>query len=202
MVVGGGLSGAHRRADRIVERRRRRVRRPVEVACPRSQGPGRRRPSGRDRRRTASRSRAGPTRSSPTSRGAWTSAERLGLGDQLIGTDPQHRRSFVVREGRLMPVPEGFVLMAPNRLGPLADDARSSRGAGKLRMLMDLVLPAAGRRRRREPRLVRPAPAGPRGAGAAGAAAGRRHLHGRPERAEPEGDAARSSWRWSASTAA
>jgi oxygen-dependent protoporphyrinogen oxidase len=64
----------------------------------------------------------------------------LGLGDQLIGTDPQHRRSFVVRQGRLMPVPEGFVLLAPNRLGPLLTTPILSL-RGKLRMLLDLVLP-------------------------------------------------------------
>jgi oxygen-dependent protoporphyrinogen oxidase len=65
---------------------------------------------------------------------------QLGLGEQLIGTDPQHRRSFVVREGRLAPVPEGFVLLSPNRLGPiLATPILSWRG--KLRMLLDLVLP-------------------------------------------------------------
>ena len=40
------------------------------------------------------------------------------LYDQ-IDTDSQHRRSFVVRGGRLLPVPEGFVLMAPTRLGPM-----------------------------------------------------------------------------------
>jgi oxygen-dependent protoporphyrinogen oxidase len=64
----------------------------------------------------------------------------LGLGDRLIGTDPQHRRSFVVRNGRLFPVPEGFVLMAPNRLGPILTTPILSL-RGKLRMLMDLVLP-------------------------------------------------------------
>jgi oxygen-dependent protoporphyrinogen oxidase len=64
----------------------------------------------------------------------------LGLGDQLIGTDDRYRRSFVVRNGALIPVPEGFVLMAPQRLGPLlASPILSWRG--KLRMLMDLVLP-------------------------------------------------------------
>lgn len=64
----------------------------------------------------------------------------LGLGDQLIGTDPQHRRSFVVRHGRLFPVPEGFVLMAPNRLSPiLTTPILSFRG--KLRMLMDRFIP-------------------------------------------------------------
>jgi oxygen-dependent protoporphyrinogen oxidase len=64
----------------------------------------------------------------------------LGLGDQLIGTDAQHRRSFVVREGRLLPVPEGFVLLAPNRLGPILTTPILS-WRGKLRMLMDLVVP-------------------------------------------------------------
>jgi oxygen-dependent protoporphyrinogen oxidase len=64
----------------------------------------------------------------------------LGLADQLIDTDAQHRRSFVVRNGRLYPVPEGFVLMAPNRLGPLLTSPILSFG-GKLRVLLDLVLP-------------------------------------------------------------
>jgi len=64
----------------------------------------------------------------------------LGLGDQMIGTDDRNRRSFVVRGGKLLPVPEGFVLMAPGRIGPLlASPILSARG--KLRMLLDLVLP-------------------------------------------------------------
>src|SRR4051794_8413223 len=67
----------------------------------------------------------------------------LGLADRLIGTDPQHRRSFVVRQGRVMPVPEGFVLMAPNRLGPILTTPILS-WRGKLRMLLDLVLPRKG----------------------------------------------------------
>jgi oxygen-dependent protoporphyrinogen oxidase len=64
----------------------------------------------------------------------------LGLADQLVGTDPQHRRSFVVRQGRLVPVPEGFVLLAPNRLGPMLTTPILS-WRGKLRLLLDLVLP-------------------------------------------------------------
>ena len=64
----------------------------------------------------------------------------LGLADRLIGTAPGHRRSFVVRQGRLLPVPEGFVLMAPRRLGPLLMTPILS-WRGKLRMLLDLVLP-------------------------------------------------------------
>ena len=65
---------------------------------------------------------------------------RLGLGDQLIETDPSHRRSFVVRKGRLVPVPEGFVLMAPHRLLPILTTPILS-WRGKLRFLMDLVIP-------------------------------------------------------------
>ncbi|WZP00047.1 protoporphyrinogen oxidase [Isosphaeraceae bacterium EP7] len=64
----------------------------------------------------------------------------LGLGDQLIGTDEHHRRSFVVGKGRLLPVPEGFVLMSPRRLMPLLTSPILS-WKGKIRALMDLVLP-------------------------------------------------------------
>jgi protoporphyrinogen/coproporphyrinogen III oxidase len=64
----------------------------------------------------------------------------LGLGDQVIGTDNRNRRSFVVRKGKLLPVPEGFVLMAPGRLLPLLTSPILSV-PGKLRLLMDLVLP-------------------------------------------------------------
>ncbi len=64
----------------------------------------------------------------------------LGLSDQLISMDSANRRSFVVREGKLHPVPEGFVLMAPNRLAPILTTPILSL-RGKLRMLMDLVIP-------------------------------------------------------------
>jgi protoporphyrinogen/coproporphyrinogen III oxidase len=64
----------------------------------------------------------------------------LGLGDQLIGAESGRRRSFVVRQGKLVPVPEGFVLLAPNRLLPILTTPILS-WRGKLRMLLDLVLP-------------------------------------------------------------
>ena len=66
--------------------------------------------------------------------------QRLGLADQLIETEASKRRSFVVRNGRLAPVPEGFVLMAPNRLLPILTTPILSL-RGKLRLLMDLVIP-------------------------------------------------------------
>ena len=64
----------------------------------------------------------------------------LGLGDQIISTDDRHRRSFVVRNGKLLPVPDGFVLMAPSKLGPLLTSPILSI-RGKLRMLLDLAIP-------------------------------------------------------------
>jgi oxygen-dependent protoporphyrinogen oxidase len=67
-------------------------------------------------------------------------AKRIGLESQLIQTNEQHRRSFIVRDGRLRPVPEGFQLLAPSRIWPfLTSDIFSL--AGKARMAADLFLP-------------------------------------------------------------
>jgi oxygen-dependent protoporphyrinogen oxidase len=67
-------------------------------------------------------------------------AKRLGLESQLIQTNTEHRRSFVVRNGRLRPVPEGFQLLGPSRLWPFVTSDIFS-WTGKARMAMDLLLP-------------------------------------------------------------
>jgi len=67
-------------------------------------------------------------------------AERLDLRSRLIGTRDADRRTFVVHAGRLHPLPEGFLLLAPTRLAPLAASGLFS-WPGKLRMALDLVLP-------------------------------------------------------------
>ena len=67
-------------------------------------------------------------------------AKRLGLESQLIQTNEEYRRSFIVRNGRLRAVPEGFQLLAPSRIWPfLTSDIFSI--AGKARMAADLFLP-------------------------------------------------------------
>ena len=113
----------------------------------------------------------------------------LGLGDRLIGTDDQHRRSFVgparaARAGARGVRADGPAAARADADHPpalLAREAAADDGPG----------PAPpGRGRRREPLLVRPPPPGSRGLRAPGAAAGGRDLHGRPERAEPAGDPA------------
>lgn len=69
--------------------------------------------------------------------------KRLGLESRLIETNTQHRRSFIVRQGRLLPVPDGFQLLAPSRFWPLVKSDIFS-WSGKARMALDLVLPRRG----------------------------------------------------------
>lgn len=66
--------------------------------------------------------------------------ERLGIADRLIGTTPGERRTHVVHRGRLHPLPDGFLMLAPTRLWPLAFSPLFT-WRGKLRMGLDLVLP-------------------------------------------------------------
>jgi oxygen-dependent protoporphyrinogen oxidase len=66
--------------------------------------------------------------------------DRLALTDRLIPTQEAHRRTFVVHGGRLVPLPDGFLLLAPSRLGPVWRSPLLS-WRGKLRVTMDLVLP-------------------------------------------------------------
>jgi oxygen-dependent protoporphyrinogen oxidase len=65
---------------------------------------------------------------------------RLGLEDHLLRTDDRFRRTYVAFRGALHPLPEGFQLLAPTRLGPFAR-SRLFSWPGKLRMGLDLVLP-------------------------------------------------------------
>jgi oxygen-dependent protoporphyrinogen oxidase len=73
-------------------------------------------------------------------------AERLGLGPRLVATDDRFRRVYVVRRGRLHPLPEGWLLIGPTRLGPVWRSPLLS-WPGKARLALDLVRPA---RRSRE----------------------------------------------------
>ena len=69
---------------------------------------------------------------------------RIGFAEELIGPNEQHRRAFVVRKGKLHPVPEGFTLLATAQLGPILRTPLLSP-LGKLRMGWELFV-----RRRRE----------------------------------------------------
>ena len=66
--------------------------------------------------------------------------ERLGLEPRLRSTDARFRRVYVVHRRRLVALPEGFLLLAPTRLGPVLRSSLFS-WPGKARMALDLVLP-------------------------------------------------------------
>lgn len=65
---------------------------------------------------------------------------RLGLAEAIQETQPAYRRSFVVRHGRLVMVPEGWYLVAPARLGALWRTPLVSWRA-KLRMACEPWIP-------------------------------------------------------------
>lgn len=65
---------------------------------------------------------------------------RVGLGDDLLATDATRRRAFVVFQGRLEPVPEGFIIMAPRDIGAVLK-SRVLSPWGKLRMAAEWALP-------------------------------------------------------------
>jgi oxygen-dependent protoporphyrinogen oxidase len=65
----------------------------------------------------------------------------VGLGESLVPTSAP-RTVYVLRRGRLHPLPEG-VLGIPNRIGPLVRTGLFS-WRGKLRMGLDLVAPRGG----------------------------------------------------------
>ncbi|QDT68219.1 Protoporphyrinogen oxidase [Planctomycetes bacterium MalM25] len=58
---------------------------------------------------------------------------RVGLEEELLPTDPARRRALVVSNGRIRRVPEGFVLMSPQRAWPiLASPILSPLGKARL----------------------------------------------------------------------
>jgi oxygen-dependent protoporphyrinogen oxidase len=69
---------------------------------------------------------------------------RLGMTEELLSTDENRRKAYVVHHGRLVHVPEGFLLMAPRQIGPVLRTPLLSVG-GKLRLLAEALVP-----RRRE----------------------------------------------------
>lgn len=44
----------------------------------------------------------------------------LGLGEQLLGSNDSERRTYILHRGRLVPLPDGLMLLVPTRLWPMA----------------------------------------------------------------------------------
>ncbi|HEX9665080.1 MAG TPA: protoporphyrinogen oxidase [Thermodesulfobacteriota bacterium] len=66
---------------------------------------------------------------------------RLGLGPELIPTNEENRRTYVVKRGRLIYVPDGFLMLAPTRLLSFLTSPLFT-WRGKLRTALETVLPS------------------------------------------------------------
>jgi protoporphyrinogen/coproporphyrinogen III oxidase len=66
--------------------------------------------------------------------------ERLGLQESIINTLPDGGGTFILRDGRLMPLPEGLTLLVPAEFKAIARTPLLSP-LGKARMAMDIVIP-------------------------------------------------------------
>lgn len=69
--------------------------------------------------------------------------EELGLGDQVIASNDERRRTFVLRGGRLIQIPDGLQFMAPTRMAPVLRSPLLSVGA-KARMAAELLRRPSG----------------------------------------------------------
>jgi oxygen-dependent protoporphyrinogen oxidase len=67
-------------------------------------------------------------------------ARQLGIFDDETGTDDETKKTFIVKDGRLVEMPDGIMMFAPTKVVPMATTDLYS-WAGKARMAMDLVIP-------------------------------------------------------------
>jgi oxygen-dependent protoporphyrinogen oxidase len=67
-------------------------------------------------------------------------ATELGIKDQLIGANDEKRKTFVLVNGKLTPLPDGVMLIIPTKIMPFALSPLIS-WPGKIRMGMDLFIP-------------------------------------------------------------
>jgi oxygen-dependent protoporphyrinogen oxidase len=67
-------------------------------------------------------------------------ARRVGLESELLLTDPAQQQVFVVRQGKLVPIPPGFTAMAPTRFWSVLTTPTLSL-AGKARLACEVLVP-------------------------------------------------------------
>lgn len=61
----------------------------------------------------------------------------LGMADDLIGSNDHQRKTFIVRDGRLVPMPDGLLMMVPTKVMPMIG-TRLLSWPTKLRMGLEL----------------------------------------------------------------
>jgi len=67
-------------------------------------------------------------------------AEEVGLGDDLVTTNPNAKKTYILHDGKLHPMPSGLVLGIPTELRPFMESDLISMD-GKIRALEDFLLP-------------------------------------------------------------
>lgn len=67
-------------------------------------------------------------------------ARTLGIIDDETGTCDESKRTFIVKDGRLVEMPDGIMMFAPTKILPMATTPLYSWPA-KFRMALDLVIP-------------------------------------------------------------
>lgn len=85
---------------------------------------------------------AGPDTFLATKPWAVNLCKDLGLGERLQGTNPQHKNTYVLYHGQLMPLPDGLAMMVPTNVQAMLKTGLVS-WRGKARMGLDFVLPPA-----------------------------------------------------------
>ncbi|MCL2438595.1 MAG: protoporphyrinogen oxidase [Coriobacteriia bacterium] len=73
-------------------------------------------------------------------------ARYMGTESELIGTDESKKQTFIVKDGKLVPLPDGIMMFAPTKILPMATTKLYSWPA-KFRMALDIIMP----RRKRAP---------------------------------------------------
>jgi len=136
VVIGGGISGLAA-AHRVVELNRRDGR-PLEVIVLETGS----RLGGviETRRQDGMVLEGGPDAFLTEKPWAIALCQRLGLAEELIGTQEACRRSFVLRHGQLVQMPEQFYLIAPGSLEALAK-SRVVSWPAKIRMAAEWCVP-------------------------------------------------------------
>jgi protoporphyrinogen/coproporphyrinogen III oxidase len=64
--------------------------------------------------------------------------EELGLGDEVIGSNDHQRTTYILKEGRLVALPEGVMMIVPSKIMPMVKSPLLS-WATKIRMGLELL---------------------------------------------------------------
>jgi oxygen-dependent protoporphyrinogen oxidase len=70
----------------------------------------------------------------------------LGLGDELIPSQDDKRKTFILHQGKLKPMPDGLLFVIPTRIWPVLSSELLSLG-GKLRLALAPFLPPLSKKK-------------------------------------------------------